>query len=194
MTNNVFDSANYQDGEPHRLIEGTLWAWTRNDLTEYPGDQYSIEYRLAQQDTPYADYRVPMTYGGDSWYVEESLGAGVPPSEYKYRLFVIRTSDNAEVAIGQGYITVKPNNVGSGDTRSYNYRVLMAIRHTIEGTASHEEERISIGGREIWRRSIEDLLALEYEFSRRWKKEQDELDEDGGPSSKSTVLVGMSAR
>lgn len=191
----LFNSANFVDGEPRRVIEGTLWAWKRGDLVDYPDPTYALEYRLSQQDAPYSDYVVPMLFDGTAWYVEEAGGAGIPPSEYRWRLFVIRSTDQVEISIGQGWLLVKPNNVGSGDTRSYNYRVLMAIRHTIEGTASHEEKMITIGQRTIERRSIDELLALEAEFARRWKKEQeDEGLEDTGTSTKSTVLVGMSGR
>lgn len=192
--NNAFNSDNYPTSEPDTLTAGALWAWARPDVTEaYPTADYTLKYELSGMDSPYPLITITAGKVDGAHVVEETSTGAYSAMEYNWRAVIVRDSDSAEVVVDRGLITVAPDYAGAEDARSYTYRVLVAIRATIEGTASEEQQRIEIGGRILQRRPIEELLMLEKEFSKRWQREKDEINRKAGRSTGRRVLVGMRA-
>jgi len=191
---NLFSAENYPAAEPETLTVGALWAWTRQDIAEaYPTADYTLRYDLSGLDSPYPLIAITAGKVGGAHVVEETSTSGYSAMEYNWRASIVRDSDAAEIVVDRGLITVAPAYAGAEDARSYTYRVLMAIRATIEGTASEEQQRIEIGGRVLQRRPVEELLMLEKEFSKRWQREKDEINRKAGRAAGRRVLVGMRA-
>lgn len=194
---NVFDSENYPDSVPDALTSGSRWAWTRSDITAaYPTALYTLVFRLSLMESPYSDYSITSSKVSSAHVVEVSQAttAGYVNGEYSWSAVVIRDSDSEEVTVDRGFTTVEPDlGASPGDTRSWVYRVLVAVRATIEGTASREMASYTVGGRALSARTPTELLELEREFSRRWRDEKRDIDRKAGRSAGSRVLVGMSA-
>lgn len=194
---NQFDSTAYPDSVPAELTAGNRWAWTRSDITAaYPTASYTLKFRLSLLESPYSDIELTASKVSSAHVVEvsQSTTAGYGAGEYSWSAVVVRDSDSEEVTVDRGHVTVEPDlGASPGDTRSWVYRVLVAIRATIEGTASKEQAGYSIGGRSLSLRSPTELLELEREFSRRWRDEKRDIDRKAGRAAGSRVLVKMSA-
>lgn len=188
---NMFDSANYPDAVPEALTVGDRWAWKRSDITStYPTATYSLKFRLSLMETPFTDYSISASKISSAHVVEVSSisSALYAPGAYDWFAVVVRDADSEEITIDRGRLTVRPDL--SGDTRSWVERTLMAIRATIEGSASKEQSSYSIGGRSLAMRSITELLELERDFARRFKQEQAKINAAAGrDAGASTILV-----
>jgi len=190
---NLFDTDNYPATEPTELVAGALWAWTRPDITEaYPTADHTLKYRLSLQVSPFTVINITAAKTGGAHTVQETSTGTNPAGEYAWQAVLVRDSDNAEVVVDTGLLTVLPAVSGGVDTSSWVYQVLTAIRATLKGTASKEQQEFEIAGRRIVSRSINELLDLEKEFARRWRQERQEIDRKNGRKGR-RVLVGMSA-
>lgn len=190
---NQFDSANYPEGIPAELVAGARWAWKNSAIQAvYPKALYTLEYRLDYLDDQRG--KVNSITAGDSQTVEVSQATtgGYQPGEYQYQVVIIRDSDSEPVVIDAGHLTVASDfGEGTGDARSWVYRVLMNVRRAIEGTASKEQLRYSVAGRTLERRSIDELMKLEREFAERWANEKAAADRKAGRKARRRVLVTM---
>lgn len=190
---NLFDSDNYPNKEPSKLVAGERWAWTRSDITAvYPTASYTLMYLLILQSS--AGTAINLTAGktGSAHVVEvgQSTTNGYGAGDYKWQAIVVRDSDSEEVVVDEGYVSVSAQ---TGDVRSHVLITLQAIRATIEGTATKEQASYSIAGRSLSRRSVTELLELENVYLDRWEKEKQDLDRENGRSSNSRVLIQMEA-
>lgn len=194
---NLFDSAKYPNSVPAELTAGSRWAWTRSDITAaYPTATYTLKFRFSQLDDPYADYSVTAGKGTGAHVVEVATSASgaYAAGAYTWSAVVVRDSDSEEVAVDTGFVTIRPDlGAAPGDTRSWVFQVLTAIRANLLSSASKAQMRMVIGGRELESRSYSELLGLEQEFAKRWKQEQAEINRAAGRPAGSRVLVKMSA-
>lgn len=194
---NFFDSGNYPDAIPDELTAGSRWAWTRSDITAaYPTASYTLKFRFSLLDEPYSDYEQAAGKVGSAHVIEVASAdtAGYTAGAYSWHAVVVRDSDSEEVTVDTGFVTVRAD-IGAvpGDTRSWVFQVLTAIRANLLQSASKSQMRMVIGGRELESRNYSELLELEREFGRRWEREKNEIDRNAGRSSGSRVLVKMSA-
>ena len=188
---NLFDSENYPDAVPEELIAGSFFAWTRQDIAEaYPVAEYTLAFRFTGLESPIAEQELTAVKTGGQHVIATSETGAFQAGEYRWFAVVTRDSDSASVTVEEGLVTIR---AADGDDSTHTYRVLKAIQATLEGTATQEQSRIEIGGRVLENRSVTDLLALEREYSKRWKQERARIDRKAGRSSKSRVLVKMEA-
>lgn len=194
---NAFDSSNYPDGVPAELTAGSRWAWTRSDVTGvYSTSLYTLKFRFSLLDSPYSDYEVEAGKVASSHVVEVASNdtKGYAAGAYSWAAVVVRDSDGEEVTVDTGFTSIKPDlGASPGDTRSYVYQVLAAIRATLLDSATKSQKRLVINGRELESRSYSELLGLEKEFTKRWRDEQRDIDRKAGRNAGSRVLVKMSA-
>lgn len=189
---NQFDSTAYPDAVPGELISGARWAWTRSDITAaYPTSLYTLAFRFCQLEAPHAESTVTAGKVADAHVVEASIAdtAGkYVAGEYSWQAIVTRDSDGEQVQVDNGLVVIQPDLDSAGDTSSYVYQVLAAIRATLKNTATKEQSAYSIGGRSLAMRSITELLDLEKEFSKRWKAEKSAIDRAAGRSTASNLI------
>ena len=188
---NVLDSANYPDDVPAELVAGSFWAWKRPDISEvYEPDRFTVSLNLLYQDDPQITFAYTANKIDGAHVFEETGTGGVTPGLYRWQLWVERDSDSVTVLVDEGFVTVQP---GDAAAPSYTYRVLVAIRATIEGSASSEQASISFGGRTLTSRNLGELMQLEREFSRRWSEERAAIERKAGRRPGKRVLVKMGA-
>lgn len=195
---NKFDSANYSDQEPKEVFVGERWAWKRSDITAaYPTALYTLSYRLCLQEASHRDIDITASKVSSEHVVEvgQATTSGYDEGLYWWQAVVTRDADSEEVIVDEGYIELKADlGVHAGDTRTHTYKVLAAVRATILGTATKEQQSYSIAGRSLSMRTIEELLMLEREFQRRWDKEKQELDRKAGRATDTgRILFRMNA-
>ena len=194
---NVFDSTNYPDGVPKTLTAGSRWAWKIPEVTAaYPTAEYTVFYRLRLMESP-NNIETFEALKVDSAHVVEVVQAvtgGYAAGAYSWEAFIQRDSDSAEAVIDSGFVDVRPNtSLDYSKPVSWVYTTLVAIRATIANTATREMRSYTVNGRQIEARSPEELLALEQEFAKRWRQEQELADREAGRVSGSRVLVTMRA-
>lgn len=191
---NKFDSSNYPTVEPTSATAGERWAWKRPDITDaYPTATYTLSYTLIDQvETPN-----PITITAAKTASEHVVEVGIattadyPAADYEWLALITRDSDDEQVVVDRGFITVR---AATGDTRSHTYIVLMKIRAVIEGTASKDDQSYSIANRSLSRRSLQELVTLERQYTTRWEQEQAQADREAGRAGKNRrVFVKMSA-
>lgn len=194
---NKFDTANYPDSVPAELTAGSRWAWTRSDITAaYATSLYTLKFRFSLLEDPFTDYEITAGKVSAAHVVEVASAdtAAKTPGAYTWTAVVVRDSDSEEVSVDTGFLSIKPDlGASPGDTRSYVYQVLTAIRATLLDSATKSQKRLVINGRELENRSHSELLGLEREFSKRWRDEQRDIDRKAGRPAGSRVLVKMSA-
>lgn len=185
---NLFDSANYPTTEPVDLVAGSLWAWTRPDITEaYPTLSYTLKYKLTLQITPFTEITLTASKAGAQHTIEAASTSAYADGEYAWQAIVVRDSDDAELVVDSGMVTVS-----ASDTISQTYATLVAIQATIKGAASQDQLVREIGGRRLESRSYGELLQLEKEYLKRWAAEKAAAERKRGRRGP-RVLVGMSA-
>lgn len=194
---NLFDTAAYPDSVPAELTAGNRWAWTRSDITAaYATSLYTLKFRFSLLEDPYTDYEIEAGKVSSAHVVEEASAdtGSYTAGAYSWSAVIVRDSDSEEVTVDTGFLTIKPDlGASPGDTRSYVYQVLAAVRATILSSATQSQKRIVVNGRELESRNYSELLDLEREFSQRWRDEQRDIDRKAGRAAGSRVLVKMSA-
>jgi len=194
---NQFDSSNYPDAVPAELPAGSRWAWTRSDITTaYPTATYTLKFRLSYLADPFSDYEIVAAKVSDAHVVTESHAdtGGYLAGEYSWQAVVVRDSDSEEVVVDSGLVTVLADlGANPGETTSWVYQVLVAIRANLKAQASGSQLRIVIAGRELQNRTYTELLELERDFSKRWQSERRAIERKAGRASGGRVLIKMSA-
>jgi hypothetical protein len=192
---NQFDSDNYPDGIPSELFVGSRWAWKNSQITSvYPTTAYTLLFRFTGLDSTHTDVEITASKISSEHIIEigQSTTAGYTANEYWWRAVVVRDTDSEEVTVNEGYVTLRHDQDG-GDVRSHTYKVLQAIRSTIEGTATKEQESYSVAGRSLSRRSIEELTSLRKEYEQKWESDKQKTDLENGRKTKPRVIVKMGA-
>lgn len=184
---NQFDSTTYPDQVPAELTAGARWAWTRSDITAaYPTATYTLSFRLFELASPNTQQTITAAKVSSAHVVTvpvaDTAGAYVA-GDYSWQAIVTRDSDGEQVQVDQGFVKILADVSGAATTASWVYRVLAAIRATIEGTASKEQSAYSIGGRSLSLRSVAELLELEKDFARRWATEIAKTNQAAGRST-----------
>lgn len=169
---NLFDSANYPTDIPQTLIAGDRWAWKRT-----AGD-YGTGYALGYLLVPIAGgtlITLSSTLSASDYLIEIAAAttAAYTATTYRYTETITRASDSSRINLGYGTITVAPNPATTtSDTRSHARKVLDAIRATLEGRASLDQESMAINGRSISRTPLADLIALETRYAQLVQREE----------------------
>lgn len=193
---NLFDVENYPDLEPDELVAGYRWAWTRSDISAvYPDDSYTLKYKLSRLSDPEAEHDITAVAqnGVHTVEVEHTSTIEYQPGQYEWRAYIVRSSDSAEVHVESGYLQVLASLEEFDDEAAWVYQVLTAIRATIKGSASHDQQSIEVAGRSIGRRSLAELTEMEGTFANRWAQIKANRAKKSGRSVDSRVLVTMRA-
>lgn len=155
--------------EPTVIVSGDFVTWKRQ-LSDYPATLYTLAYRLVGS----AGVKtITATADGTDHLIEiEGASQTGPPAVvgtdvygagwYEWTASVTEIATSRRKTLETGSLEVKPNplTAKASDMRSHARKVLAAIEAVIEGTASHEQSEMSIDGKSLKRRSIEDLLKL----------------------------------
>lgn len=174
---------------PEQLIAGDTWRWTR-DLADYPAGTWELTYYFENKDHVYS---AAATASGttQSVSIAAATTAGYAPGRYRVYARAIYGSLVESVASETGWLDVLPDFAAAGtkDHRSWNQRVLDALKATYEGTASSDQLSMSIAGRSLSRMSKADLREEIEAFERKVQRELDAEAINLGRPAKNRLLV-----
>lgn len=175
---NVFDSL--PETLPDKLIAGDDWFWTETSLSDtYPPADYTLKYEYSNLDDGTNGTLTMVDDNGLHKFTETKANTvNFTTGKYNFSTTVTRISDQLSVTLNGKIVKLVPTSL----EQSYNQRVLLAIRATIEKTATKEQMQYSVSGMQLIRRSPEQLLKLEQEFARRVQNEREQWARENGQS------------
>lgn len=180
------------EGEPATLVAGDTWIWQCSDLAvDYPVAAYTLTYSLQRE----GDTGAPTTF--DATEVGNVYKVVVPAvttavkaaGSWRWVATMLRTADNARVAIASGLFLVKPNPAAAYDARSHASKVLAAIESLIEGKAASDVASYSIAGRSLTKLTFAELLQARTFYRREVKRERDVVNAAAGRPTGRTQVV-----
>jgi len=194
---NAFDIGEAKQGEPTRIVAGDLMIWRRDDLaTEYPTDEYSVSYAFqSANNATVAENNFTVTGSEDSnGYYFELAGATTLAltdlGEYKWQIYVTRTSDSARVSLGTGRSEIVTDFASENvDARQHAEIMLTKIESILEGRADADVSNYAIAGRSLTKISIPDLLQWRDYYRAEAIRLKREEDIRLGRSTPSTIKV-----
>lgn len=95
------------------------------------------------------------------------------PGRYWYSVRAVSATDTREICTGEIDISADFANLPAGyDGRSQNEIALAAINAVIANRATQDQQRYTIGDRELWRTPISDLLKLKASYTAKVRAER----------------------
>ena len=133
-----------------------------------------VRYTIAQPDGTLANPGVAVDGTGlAAFAVPSATTAGWSPGRYKWVAFASDVTGN-RIEIARGTLRILPDDGGLNpvDPRSYNERMLDAIRCLLEGKALDDAIMYKLGNRELTKLPIADLTKWELQFETRVRNER----------------------
>lgn len=175
---------------PLEITAGDAASWTET-LDDYLSPTYSAKYRFVG----------PMTFeltedsadGADhDFVVSGATSAGWAPGVYKWALFAVAAADSARKTLETGTIEILANPeteglAGAVDSRSHVKRVLDALEAVLEGKASRDVSQYALGGKQITKLGIEELLAWRDKYLALYRAELRRAKQLRGETTSSTI-------
>lgn len=173
---NLFDSTNYPETEPKRLVAGDRWVWKRTDLgVDYPPADYALRYTADIEGATGATIAITASEDGSDYIVEVPIAttADYTPGIYHWQLYIVRSSDSERITLERGQFEVVPNREGlATDPRTWTKRALDAVRATLEGSAAKGLATFTVEGMALSRRTPDELWRLERRLAHQYAAEQ----------------------
>lgn len=142
--------------EPSAFRAGDSVRWTRT-LADYPAGTWTLAYTLN------GPTLITITASADGTdhavSVLPAVSAVYKPGVYTWAARVTDGTDTYTVGTGTLEILANPAKASTTDARSHARRFLDAIESVLEGRATHDVASYTIGGRQLARVSLEELLA-----------------------------------
>jgi hypothetical protein len=155
-----------------KLVAGDTWTWSLNDLG-YDLTVYAITYSLrglggkldlSQQSDGAGGYKLEAL-NADT----KELSAGV----YAWGLYATKAGKRTELA--RGTVEILPDLTADGDAvdgRSFNQRMLDAVRAVLENRATRVETEYQVGGRALKLLSMQQLIDAEAYYRQQCRNEK----------------------
>lgn len=173
---NQFDSTNYPEREPKRLIVGDRWVWKRTDLgVDYPPADYALRYSARIEGDVAGEIAIDASEDGADYLVEvaSATTADYTPGIYHWQIYITRSSDSERITLERGtWEVVADRDQTDADPRSWVKKALDAVRTVLQGTSSKELSTFSVEGMALSRRSPEELQSLERKLMHQYAAEQ----------------------
>ena len=173
---NLFDSTNYPETEPLKIIAGDRAAWKRTDLgTDYAPASYSLKYSARLEGSGATSFDITASESGSDYIIEvgQSVSTAYTAGTYHWQAYIIRTSDSERLTVDSGTWEIISNrDAATSDPRNHIKIVLDNIEAVLEGRSSKDQENYSIQGRSLSRTPIPDLMVLRDRYKAMHVQEQ----------------------
>lgn len=174
--------------EPTKLRAGDTARWDRS-LADYPASTWTLTYRLVSDARTYT---FNATANADTHEITVAMAttAAWLPGIYQWTSTVTDGTSRYTVATGHIEVLYNPGTVSAPmDTRTHAKTVLDAIEAVLEGRATHDVASYTIGGRQLARMPIEDLLTWRGQYRAEVRAEEDKARVALGRPSKRHIGV-----
>jgi hypothetical protein len=173
---NLFDSTNYPETEPLKIISGDRAAWKRTDLgTDYAPASYSLKYSARLEGSGATSIDITASESGSDYIIEvgQSVSTAYTAGTYHWQAYIIRTSDSERLTVDSGTWEIISNrDAATSDPRNHIKIVLDNIEAVLEGRSSKDQENYSIQGRSLSRTPIPDLMVLRDRYKAMYVQEK----------------------
>jgi hypothetical protein len=173
---NLFDSTNYPETEPLKIIAGDRAAWKRTDLgTDYAPASYSLKYSARLEGSGATSFDITASESGSDYIIEvgQSVSTTYTAGTYHWQAYIIRTSDSERLTVDSGTWEIISNrDAATSDPRNHIKIVLDNIEAVLEGRSSKDQENYSIQGRSLSRTPIPDLMVLRDRYKAMYVQEK----------------------
>ena len=173
---NLFDSSNYPETEPAKIISGDRAAWKRTDLgTDYAPASHSLKYSARLEGSGETQIEITASETGSDYVIEvaQTLTSGFKAGVYHWQAYIIRSSDSERLTVDSGTWEIIANrDAATSDPRNHVKIVLDNIKAVLEGRSSKDQENYSIQGRSLSRTPIPDLMVLRDRYHAMYVQEQ----------------------
>lgn len=148
---NLFDTVEYPEVEPTRLIVGDRWLWKRTDLTDYPVASYALTYRAVRHGTLAEAIAITASESGTDYIVEvastttDDYKAGL----YAWSAYITRSSDSERIQISQGTWELAQDLVDDHDPRTYAQIQVDSLQATLSKLNQRLHGNYSLGARQV---------------------------------------------
>ncbi len=194
---NAFDIGEARQGEPTRIVAGDLIIWRRDDLaTEYPTADYSVSYSFQSANNPSVaanNFSISGSEDSNGYYFElagSTTLALTNLGEYRWQVYVTRTSDSARVSVGTGRTEIVTDFASENDDpRKHAEIMVQKIESILEGRADADVSNYAIAGRSLTKIAIPDLLQWRDYYRAEVVRLKREEDIRLGRSTPSTIKV-----
>ena len=146
------------DIEKQDLVAGVDWDW-KESVADYPASTHTLKYYLKKStgDT----ITLTSTADGDSheFEIDKATTAGYAAGWYRYQAIVVNDSDANDVHEVEepGYVRVYPDLTTVSDAREHAHKMVDYLRAVQLEMAQQQYESLSIEGRSIVQKKMEDI-------------------------------------
>lgn len=159
--------------EPATLVQGDTWAWELQ-LPDYDPASWSLTYALR---SAAGKLDITATADGVSFKVQVPAAdtAALAPGDYTFDGYVTNSSTSERYRVRHGVVTVQPDlaaQTAAYDARSFNQKMLDAIRAVLQGQATKAVAEYRIQGRELKYLSPADLVKWESYYASKVRAEK----------------------
>jgi len=148
---NQFDSVNYPETEPSKLIAGDRWAWKRTDLGgDYDPGSYDLTYSCRLEGvsgTGSVEITATASESGTDYIVEVAAATTTDYTVgmYHWQAYITRASDGERVTVDSGTFEVQPDRANdTSDPRTHVKQVLDALEATMLKKASKDQLKFAM--------------------------------------------------
>ena len=177
--------------EPSEITAGLNIKWTKSLSDFLPEDSWVLTYDLLKTAVKIT---ITATDNGDSTHlvnVQAATTKYYAAGVYGVKGYVTKGLDKWLVFEGTMEVFLDPVASAGADLRSHNKIVLDAIRATLQGRATHEDEEYSIEGRSLKRMSITELLEAEDTVNKKYLKEVREAKVNNGCKNPTKIHISL---
>ena len=156
--------------EQQKLYAGATWKFTET-LDEFPAsDGYTFAI-IIKHKTDEAVF-LQSTASGDDYSFNIAADTTRQFTKHDYLFQGIVTKQGEIDIVAEGQLTINPLLDAASDTRTQNERILDAINATLESSSAKEQGEISINGRTIRYKTLDELFVAKKRFEKIVAKEK----------------------
>ena len=146
--------------EPTQVVQGDTVSWTRTVNDYRSDDGWTLTYYLASATASLPEIvATPDGSGGYEVTVAATETSLWGVETYRWQARVTKTTEAYTVATGRMDVLRAVQGAELYDDRRWAERVLEAIEATLAGKATADQQSYSVGGRQISRYTVEELLT-----------------------------------
>jgi hypothetical protein len=155
---------------PSSFVAGMSWQWTESPADFPPGDGWALTRRFVGASGVLSITAVATTVFTFSATPTET--ATLPAGEYRVSGYATLGAEKYPLDVVTVQVVADPATLAAGAQRTFNQRMLDALRARLEGRANADVESYSIGGRSISKMPFGELAKWEAIYAAKVRTEQ----------------------
>lgn len=153
-------SATIPTQEPSKFTAGDTVKWTKA-LSEYPPATWTLSYSFVKSGAQFTETSSAASGTDHLVTITAADSVDFTAGIYSWQAYVTDGTDRYQVGTGTCEVVANFETATTGyDARDHTKIVIDAIEAVIQGTATTDQAAMSISGRSLSRRSLEELYKM----------------------------------